>query len=128
MDLISDMLTRIRNACMAKNSNLVVLYSKLNMAILAVLKSEGYIQDFEEVVLPSNQKEIRVVLKDFSMNTIREIRRISKSSRRVYTSVDELPLLYNGLGIYVLSTSKGVISDSKARELKVGGEIICSVF
>ena len=129
MDRISDMLTRIRNAGSVKKENVEVLHSKQNLHILAILKDEGYIEDYVEKDLRKGIKSILVTLKYYNFeSSIKEIKRISKSSRRVYSSVADIPVVLNGLGILILSTSQGVMSDSMARSKNIGGEIICSVY
>lgn len=129
MDTISDMITRIRNALAAKKANVSVIHSKQNLGILRVLKDEGYVADYKELDIRTGVKEIIVDLKYFNdQSPIREIKRVSKSSCRVYKAIDTLPLVYNGLGISILSTSAGILSDAEARAKKVGGEVICSVF
>jgi small subunit ribosomal protein S8 len=128
-DPIGDMLTRIRNAVMVKKKEVVVEpASKLKMAILDVLKREGYIDGYkiegEEV-----KKKIIVYLKYYQGKpVIQVIERVSKPGRRIYVGVDEIPKVYNGLGIAILSTPKGVLSDREAKKLRVGGELICKVF
>jgi small subunit ribosomal protein S8 len=128
-DPIGDMLTRIRNAIMVKKKEVVVEpASKLKMAILDVLKREGYIDGYkiegEEV-----KKKIIVYLKYYQGKpVIQVIERVSKPGRRIYVGVDEIPKVYNGLGIAILSTPKGVLSDREAKKLRVGGELICKVF
>jgi small subunit ribosomal protein S8 len=129
MDIIGDMLTRIRNGFMAKKNNVEVIYSKENLGILSVLKKEGYISDFSEIDLRKGVKVINIDLKYFkNAPVVTEIKRVSKPSRRVYVAVVDMPLVYNGLEISILSTSKGIMTDIEARSNNVGGEIICSVF
>jgi small subunit ribosomal protein S8 len=129
MDIIGDMLTRIRNGFLANKSEVEVLYSKENLGILNVLKNQGYISEFNEIELRKGVKVINVELKYYKNEpVIKELKRISKPSRRVYTSVVDMPLVYNGLGISVVSTSKGILSDAEAKSKNLGGEIICSVF
>ena len=129
MDRISDMLTRIRNAGRVKKENVEVLYSKQNLHILAILKDEGYIEDYVEQDIRKGVKSILVTLKYYNFeSSIKEIKRISKSSRRVYSAITDVPVVLNGLGILILSTSQGVMSDSMARSKNIGGEIICSVY
>lgn len=129
MDMLSDMLTRIRNGFMSKKMVISVLYSKENINVLNVLQEEGYINSFKVVDISAGIKRINVELKYYKNRpVIKEIKRISKSSRRVYSKAKDVPKIYNGLGISVISTSKGVMSDLKARDLGVGGEILCSVF
>lgn len=128
-DPLGDMLTRIRNGQMAGKSSITCLYSKHNENVLGVLKDEGFIRDFKAVDLGSNKKEIQIFLKySEGKGAIREVARISKPGRRIYTNVKEMPRFYNGLGILILSTPHGVIPDYKARAANVGGEILCQVF
>jgi len=128
-DPIGDMLTRIRNALMVKKKEVVVEpASKLKMAILDVLKREGYIEGYR-VEGEGVKKSIIVYLKYYKGKpVIQVIERVSKPGRRVYVGVEEIPKVYNGLGIAILSTSKGVLSDREAKKLRVGGELICKVF
>ena len=128
-DPIGDMLTRIRNAIMAKKKEVVVEpASKLKMAILDVLKREGYIEGYR-VEGEGVKKKIIVYLKYYQGKPlIQVIERVSKPGRRIYVGVDEIPKVYNGLGIAILSTPKGVLSDREAKKLRVGGELICKVF
>jgi small subunit ribosomal protein S8 len=127
-DPIADMLTRIRNANRTGRKLVNVLNSKICRGIAGVLKSEGYIEDFD-VIADATQGQIRIKLR-YSLDgekVIHEIDRVSKPGRRVYTAVDKLPNVLNGLGICVVSTSKGVMSDRQAREANVGGELLCVV-
>jgi small subunit ribosomal protein S8 len=128
-DPLGDMLTRIRNA---QRQHLAVVKSpasNLRQHVLEVLKREGYIRNFRrEEVLPGLQ-ELTVELKYVDGGpAIRRIRRISRPGRRVYSKICDLAQVYNGLGISVLSTPKGVLSDSEAREAHVGGEVLCELF
>lgn len=127
-DPIADMLTRIRNANRVGRRMVLIPKSKICTGIAQVLKDEGYIDDYD-VVDDARQGQIRVKLK-YSMSggkVIHVIDRASKPGRRVYRGVKELPTVLNGLGIAVVSTSKGVMSDRKARESGVGGELLCTV-
>jgi small subunit ribosomal protein S8 len=128
-DPIGDMLTRIRNALMVKKKEVVVEpASKLKMAILDVLKREGYIEGYK-IEGEGVKKKIIVYLKYYQGKpVIQVIERVSKPGRRIYVGVDEIPKVYNGLGIAILSTPKGVLSDREAKKLRVGGELICKVF
>ncbi|MGV3279150.1 30S ribosomal protein S8 [Rickettsiales bacterium LUAb2] len=129
MDNTADMLTRIRNAIKAKKDIVKVIHSKKNMDVLNVLQEEGYIESFEAVEIRPNIKEINVTLKyKNGFSSIRSLKLKSKQQRREYSSISNLPLVYNGLGISIISTSKGIISDNQARALHVGGEVICEVF
>ena len=127
-DPIGDMLTRIRNAQMRRKSTVRVPASKLRERVLEVLKSEGYIRAYERFDLEDNKAEIEVSLKYHEGEpVIRTIARVSTPGRRVYSSVGELPRVANGLGISIISTPKGVMSDNQARAANVGGEVICTV-
>ncbi len=129
MDIISDMITRIRNGLMAAKEEVSVVHSKQNVGILSVLEREGYIKSFKEEEIRSGVKLINVVLKYYNGSpTITSISRVSKSSRRLYTGINDLKLVNNGLGVSILTTSKGILSDSEARSQNIGGEVICSVF
>ena len=126
-DPLGDMLTRIRNAQMRGKSVVTTPASKLRVRVLEVLQSEGFIRGFAEVE-KDGKKNIDIELKYYDGSpVISEIRRVSKPGRRVYSSVKDLPLVQNGLGISILSTPKGVMSDNAARTENVGGEILCRV-
>jgi len=128
-DPIGDMLTRIRNAQERGKSKVSTPHSKLRENVLNVLQGEGFIRGFAVVQTGSNKAEIEVELKYFDgAPVIRELHRVSKPGRRVYVSVGSLPTVYNGLGISILSTPKGVMSDADARAQNVGGEVLCTVF
>lgn len=128
-DPIGDMLTRIRNAQERGKSKVSTPHSKLRENVLNVLQGEGFIRGFAVVQLGNNKAEIEVELKYFDgAPVIRELNRVSKPGRRVYVSVGSLPTVYNGLGISILSTPKGVMSDADARAQNVGGEVLCTVF
>jgi small subunit ribosomal protein S8 len=127
-DPIADMLTRIRNANRVGRRLVIIQKSKICTGIAQVLKDEGYIEDYD-VIEDATQGQIRVKLK-YALNgskVIHQLDRASKPGRRVYRKVDELPNVLNGMGIAVVSTSKGVMSDRKARENNVGGELLCVV-
>ena len=127
-DPLGDLLARIRNAQMRNKSKVSSPGSKLRESILEVLKSEGYIRGYA-VVEREGRSEIEIELKYFDGEpVIREIERISKPGRRVYTSVRNLPRINNGLGVAIVSTPKGVMADHDARDANVGGEILCTVF
>ncbi len=126
-DPLGDMLTRIRNAIMRSRGNVNTPASKLRGRVLDVLVDEGFIRGYTEVE-KGGFKEFEIELKYFEGEAvIREINRVSKPGRRVYSSVKSLPQIRNGLGIAILSTPKGVMSDHAARENNVGGEILCQV-
>ncbi len=128
-DPIADMLTRIRNAQMRGKSKVATPASKIRGNLLDVLESEGFIRGFAKIDHGSGKSEFEVELKYFEGEpVIREIHRVSTPGRRVYAGVDNLPTVYNGLGISILSTSKGVMSDGEARNQNVGGEVLCTVF
>ncbi|CAL4043376.1 30S ribosomal protein S8 [Buchnera aphidicola (Phyllaphis fagi)] len=126
-DPISDMLTRIRNSQLANKIAVFMPSSKLKIAISSVLKQEGYIQDYV-VKNIMDQLVLKIILKYFNgKSVIEEIKRISKPSLRVYKDKKHLPDVMDGLGIAILSTSKGVISNKVAKKMGIGGEIICFV-
>ena len=127
-DPLGDLLSRIRNAQMRNKSKVTSPSSRLRESVLDVLKSEGYIRGYA-VVEREGRSEIEIELKYFDGEpVIREIERVSKPGRRVYTSVKNLPRVNNGLGISVLSTPKGIMADHAARDANVGGEILFTVF
>ena len=128
-DPLGDMLTRIRNAQMRSRPKVSTPASKLRERVLEVLKDEGYIRGYSRIDYTGGKSEIEIELKYFDgQPVIREIKRISSPGRRVYSSVSEIPTIANGLGVAILSTPKGVMSDSQARRENVGGEVLCSVF
>ena len=128
-DPIADLLTRIRNAQSAKQEIVTVPASKIKIAISHILKEEGFIRNYK-CIRDKKQGILKMALKyDHNGNgVIKDIKRVSKSSRRVFVGADEIPYVKNGFGTAILSTSKGVMADREARKLHVGGEIICSVF
>ena len=127
-DPLGDLLSRIRNAQMRNKSKVLSPNSRLRENVLGVLKNEGYIRGYA-VVEREGRSEIEIELKYFDGEpVIREIERISKPGRRVYTSVRNMPRINNGLGVTIVSTPKGVMADHDARDANVGGEILCTVF
>ena len=128
-DALSDMLARIKNAHKARKSFTSCYKSKLNSNVLTVLKDEGYIRDFKDIEVRKGINNIQIDLKYYNGTpVIKNIKRVSKPGIRVYSKISELPKIYGGLGISILSTPKGVMSDNKARQNNVGGEILCEVF
>lgn len=128
-DPLGDLLTRIRNAQRMGRGKVASPASKLRSAVLDVLKREGYIRDFRLAADSDGKPEIEIELKYHEgAPVIREIARVSKPGRRVYSKIRELPRFYNGLGISILSTPRGVMSDNEARAANVGGEVLCRVF
>lgn len=128
-DVVSDMLARIRNALSVDKDTVDLVYSKMSIGVLNVMKEEGYIDSFDVVDVRPGVKKIVLNLKYYyGKPVIKKMVRISKPSRRVYYGISDLPLVYNGLGISILSTSMGIISDREARKKKVGGELICTLF
>ena len=128
-DPLGDMLTRIRNGQRAHKSLINSPASKLRSNVLGVLKREGYIRDYSQRELRPGISEIEIQLKYHEGEpVIHEISRVSKPGRRVYTKITDLQRVYNGLGIAILSTPRGVLSDNEARDQNVGGEILCQVF
>lgn len=127
-DPLGDMLTRIRNGQQARLSEISSPASRLRSNVLEVLKSEGYIRDYERQEIEVGKPELKIQLKYYEGEpVIKTIERISTPGRRVYSSIRDLPRVCNGLGIAILSTPRGVMSDSQAREANVGGEILCNV-
>jgi len=128
-DPIADMITRIRNAQLRALNTVSIPNSKFRASILEVLKVEGYISDYK---LSSKEKNNNFLLVDLKYSNgspvIKEISRISKPGRRIYTKAESIPKIQNGLGIAIVSTSKGIMTDNDARLKKIGGEIICKVF
>lgn len=128
-DPLGDMLTRIRNALMRQKSTVSTPASKLRGRVLDVLQDEGYIRGYAKVDYDGGKSEYEIELKYFDGEpVIKNLKRVSKPGRRVYSSVREIPTIANGLGVAILSTPKGVMSDSRARDENVGGEVLCSVF
>ena len=128
-DPLGDMLTRIRNAQMRKKTSVSTPGSKLRRNVLDVLQSEGYIRGYSTVDFNNGRSEFEIELKYYDGEpVIREAQRISRPGRRVYSSVRNIPRVNNGLGVSILSTPKGVMSDAEARDQNVGGEVLCRVF
>ena len=128
-DPLGDMLTRIRNAQKSRHARCVSPASRLRSDVLEVLKREGFIRAWKVAELRPGISQIEIELKySEGEPAIKEIARISKPGRRVYSKIKELPKFYNGLGIQILSTPRGVMSDNEARAANVGGEVLCRVF
>ncbi len=128
-DPIGDMIARIKNAAQRKRSKVITPASKMRERVLDVLQTEGYIRGYSVVQRPGHFPEFEIELKYFDDEpVIAEIKRVSKPGRRVYSSIADLKPVKNGLGISILSTPKGVMSDTAAREANVGGEVLCRVY
>ncbi|MFD0917858.1 30S ribosomal protein S8 [Pseudahrensia aquimaris] len=128
-DPVGDMLTRIRNAHMRGKNKVSTPASNLRASVLDVLEREGYIRGYTRTDYDNGKADLEIELKYYEgAPVIREITRISKPGRRVYSSVKSLPTVANGLGIAILSTPKGVMADHDAREQNVGGEVLCQIF
>jgi small subunit ribosomal protein S8 len=128
-DPLGDMLTRIRNGQQAHKPSVASPVSKIRTNVLEVLQREGYIRGYKREATDNGMPELKIELKYVDGEpVIREITRISKPGRRVYSRIADLPRVYNGLGISILSTPRGVMSDAEARAANVGGEILCRVF
>ena len=128
-DPLGDMLTRIRNGQSAKMAAIHSPSSKLRRNVLEVLKREGYIRGYDEEAEVNGSANLRIELKYHDGEpVIREIKRISKPGRRVYSKIADLARFYNGLGISILSTPRGIMSDHEARAANVGGEVLCRIF
>lgn len=131
IDLIADMLTMIRNALMAKKDGCVVPASRMNNAILGILKDEGYIENFKEQAAVSSVKTIKVYLKyasDSKEPEIKGLKRVSRAGLRIYSKCTKMPIVLRGYGKAIVSTSKGLMTDRQAKQEKLGGEIICYVW
>ncbi|MDQ2067509.1 30S ribosomal protein S8 [Xinfangfangia sp. CPCC 101601] len=128
-DPLGDMLTRIRNAQMRGKSTVVSPASNLRARVLEVLLSEGYIRGYDKKDTADGQGQFEISLKYYEGEpVIREVKRVSKPGRRVYMGVKDIPSVRNGLGVSIVSTPKGVMSDANARAANVGGEVLCTVF
>ena len=128
-DPIGDMLTRIRNASMRGKSTVMTPASKMRERVLGVLLDEGYIRGFENATGKDGHPAIEIALKYFDgAPVIREMKRVSKPGRRVYLGVKDIPSVRSGLGVSIVSTPKGVMSDASARSQNVGGEVLCTIF
>lgn len=128
-DPIADMLTRIRNAQQAGHASLTVPRSKLKVALATILKKEGFVEGYvEDERGPQGQLKIFLRYDAGQRGVIRGLRRVSKPSRRVYVGKDDIPRVRNGLGVAILTTPRGVLTDSQARQAGVGGEVLCHVW
>tara|TARA_B100001105_G_C22263230_1_gene387696 strand:+ start:277 stop:675 length:399 start_codon:yes stop_codon:yes gene_type:complete len=129
VDPIGDMITRIRNAQMRLLKNVIIPSSKFRAKILDVLKQEGYILDYKILPDDKNKGSFSVNLKyTDGLPVIKEIKRVSKPGRRIYAKATSIPKIQNGLGLAIVSTSKGIMTDNDARNKNIGGEIICRIF
>ena len=129
VDPIGDMITRIRNAQMRLLKNVIIPSSKFRAKILDVLKQEGYILDYKILSDDKNKGSFSVNLKyTDGLPVIKEIKRVSKPGRRIYAKATSIPKIQNGLGLAIVSTSKGIMTDNDARNKNIGGEIICRIF
>ena len=127
-DSISDYLTRIRNAGNAGHKTVEIPFSKMKIAMSEILKDQGFISDYEKID-DGIQGTIKVTLKYYKKKSvILDLKRMSKPGRRIYVPADKLPRINNGLGIAIISTSRGVMTDKQARKFNVGGEVLCSVW
>jgi len=128
-DPLGDMITRIRNGQTARKAVVSSPASRLRMNVLEVLKREGYIRDYSSVQVREGIAELKIELKYYEGDpVISEIKRVSTPGRRVYSGIKDMAKVYNGLGIAILSTPRGVLSDNEARVANVGGEVLCEVF
>lgn len=128
-DLISDVLTRVRNGQKAGHSYVVAPSSNAVKSVIDVMVREGYLKGYEEFELRAGINNLKIDLKYYEGEpVIKEVKRVSKPGRRVYASIKKLPKVFGGLGISVLSTPRGMLSDEEARTHQVGGEIVCTVF
>ncbi len=128
-DPLGDMLTRVRNGQQAGKKTIECPFSRLRENVCKVLEDEGFIRGYKVIELEGNKKDLQIQLKyTEGQGVIRQINRVSKPGRRVYTNVKTMPRFYNGLGVLVVSTPQGIMADHKARAANVGGEILCRVF
>jgi small subunit ribosomal protein S8 len=128
-DPIADLLTQIRNALMAKHDRLDVPTSKVKSAVCVLLKQEGYIEDYEIIeAKPVNTLRIYLRYSDDGEPAIRRLARVSKPGRRVYRGADDIKPVLNGIGVALVSTSSGLLTDSEARERRIGGEVLCEIW
>ena len=133
-DTISDMLTRIRNACMVKKSTVMIPFTKMNQKISQILEKEGFIQsvvfdsDFQMLVLKLKYRSKKILNSKTKESCITNLKRISKPGLRIYTKSQDIPRVLGGAGIFIISTSIGILTDREARSLGVGGEILCSIW
>jgi small subunit ribosomal protein S8 len=128
-DPLADMITRIRNGQQARLYSVTSPFSNVRQSVLDVLKREGYIKGYNKVELENNKAELKIELKYLDGEpVIKEIKRVSKPGRRVYSKISDLKKVFNGLGISILSTPQGVVSDHEARQQNVGGEVLVEVF
>ena len=128
-DIIADMLTTIRNGLQVNKNSVSTPYSKLKVSVLKILQEEGYIKSFKEENIRKGIKRIEISLAYFNGKpSIKKIFRVSKPGRRMYSKVKNLPSYYKGFGITIVSTPKGVMTDKKARNSNLGGEILCQIF
>ncbi len=128
-DPVGDMLTRIRNGQRAGKASVTAPASKFKKAILDVLKSEGFIRGYKEVELRAGVSEIEIELKYYEgQAVIKTLKRVSKPGRRIYSAPSDIKRVANGLGVSIISTSKGVLADADAKAQNVGGEVICEIF
>jgi len=128
-DPLGDLLTRIRNGQRARKGSITAPASRLRSNVLEVLKREGFIRGYSQEEISMGISELKIELKYHEGDpVIQEINRVSKPGRRVYSKIKDLPRVYNGLGISILSTPRGVMSDAEAREKNIGGEVLCQVF
>lgn len=130
MDPIADFLTRIRNANMKKKERVDIPFSKIKTEIARVLKEEGYISNYKAIHNETKGGFVRVFLKytDDNLSFIQCLKRVSRPGRRVYSSYTDIPSVRGAFGTSILSTSKGIMTDSKAKEEKVGGEVLCQIW
>ena len=128
-DIIGDMLTTIRNGLMVNKEKVQTPFSNLKLNLLKILMEEGYIKSYKTIDERKGVKKIEIILSYINNKpSIKRILRVSKPGIRIYTKINKLPSYYNGYGVTIVSTSKGIMTDKKARSLKLGGEILCQVF
>ena len=126
-DPIADMLTRIRNAQMAKKRDVSIPFSNIKFALANILKEEGFVASVEKKKIKFDELKIQLKYKG-KEPVIKHMKRISKPSKRIYTSYDKVPVVLNGYGMTIISTSKGLMTNKKARKEKMGGEVMCEIY
>lgn len=127
-DPIADMITRLKNACMAERKDLVLPHSRVKEDIVKILKENQYIEDYQ-LIEKKPQNDIKIILRYVNkLSVITDVKRVSKPGRRVYVKASDIPQTLNGYGLTILSSNRGIIDDKKARKEKVGGEILCQIW
>ncbi|MFH0856551.1 MAG: 30S ribosomal protein S8 [bacterium] len=127
-DPIADMLTRMRNAALAKKKSVVLPCSKIKLKISDILKNENYISSYKVIKNKFDELEIELKYNEDGTGALKHLKRISKPSKRVYADKDNLPVILNNIGIAIISTSQGIMTNKEAKKKKIGGEVICEIY